>query len=231
MSEFRKRYSFSFTIGLSVCLVSLLYLSQWQNYAPRVGEPAHWLPYLAPWTLLSVSILSLSLAIAAMPVRHASPLQAIVSKTLGVCVFCFATIFLLEYLCGIRLPDLDRFFPLNPTDHRIMLHSARPTPQSATTILLFALAMLVYDQDSKWRLRMFQVGIVAALVIPGLAALGYAVHQPSWPMNGLCVPAIILFVILGCGFFGLCGRPEQLPSTVRKPPEVSRGGFNSSTRK
>ena len=129
------------------------------------------------------------------------------------------------------VPDLDRFFPLSATDHRVMLHSARPTPQSATTILLFALAMLVYDQDSKWRLRMFQVGIVGALVIPGLAALGYAVHQPSWPMNGLCVPAIILFVILGCGFFGLCGRPEQLPSTVRKPPEVSRGGFNSSTRK
>jgi hypothetical protein len=231
MSEFRKRYSFSFTIGLAVCLVSLLYLSQWQNYAPRVGEPAHWLPYLAPWTLLSVSILSLSLAITAIPVRHASPLQGIVSKTLGVSVFCFATVFLLEHLCGIRVPDLDRFFPLSATDHRVMLHSARPTPQSATTILLFALAMLVYDQDSKWRLRMFQVGIVAALVIPALAALGYIAHQPSWPTNGLCLPAIILFFILGCGFFGLCDRREQLQSTVRKPPKFSRTGFTTSTQK
>jgi hypothetical protein len=232
MSDFRKCCSFSFTIGLALCLVCLAYIPQWQNYASRAGEPGRWFPYLAPWTVLSVSILSLSLAITAIPVHPASPVQVIVSKALGVCVFCFATVFLLEYLSGIRVPDLDLFLPLNTTDHSAMLHCARPTPQSATTILLFALATLFYDHDTRWRLRMFQGGIVAALAIPGLAALGYIANQPSWPMNGLCIPVIILFIILGSGFFGLCCRPKTTarngsPDRKRFPapgssPKISR---------
>jgi len=82
--------------------------------------------------------------------------------------------------------------------------------------MLFALAMLFYDRDARWQLRIFQLGTLAALVLPGLAALGYLVHQPSWLKGGLCIPTIILYFALGFGFFGLCYRPKQVPTTV--PP-------------
>jgi hypothetical protein len=214
MSEFRKRCSFSFTIGLALCLVCLAYISHWQNYAPRTGEPMPGSPYLTPWTALLVSILSLSLAIIAVPVRPTSPIRVIVSKALGVCVFCFAAIFLLEYLCGVRVPDLNLFFLPDTTGDRVTLFSARPCPHSATTSMLFALAMLFYDRDTRWQLRIFQLGTLAALVLPSLAALGYIAHQPSWLKSGICIPTIFLYFALGFGFFGLCYRPKQAHTTV-----------------
>jgi hypothetical protein len=214
MSEFRKYCSFSFTFGLALCLICLAYISQWQNYAPRTEESMS--PYLTPWTALSISILSLSLAIITVPVRPTSPVQVIVSKALGVCVFCFGAVFLLEYLCGVRVPDLDLFFLPDTTGYRVTLSSARPCPQSATTSMLFALAMLFYGRNAKWQLRIFQLGTVTALVLPSLAALGYIAHQPSWLKSGLCAPTIILYFALGFGFFRLCHRPKQVPITV--PP-------------
>jgi hypothetical protein len=119
MSEFRRRWSFSFAIGLALCLVCLAYIPQWQSYAPRVEESMPSTPYLTPWTVIFVSILSLSLAIIAVPVRTASVVQTIISKTLGVCVLCLATIFLLEYISGIRAPDLDLFFLPDGIGHRV----------------------------------------------------------------------------------------------------------------
>jgi hypothetical protein len=228
MSEFRRRWSFSFAIGLALCLVCLAYIPQWQSYAPRV-ESMPSSPYLTPWTVLSVSILSLSLAIIAVPVRTDSPLQTIISKTLGVCVFCFATIFLLEYISGIRAPDLDLFFLPDAIGHRVTLYSARPSPHSATTSLLFALALLFYDRDTRWRLRTFQIGILAALALPSLDALGYifqfflAAGQPSWLRSGLSIPAVILYFTLGSGFLGLCYRPRQSrPAVPRTGKDIRR---------
>jgi len=214
ISEFRKRCSLSFTIGLALCLVCLAYISQWQNYAPRTEASISGWPYLTPWTALSISLLSFSLAIITVPVRPTSPVQVIVSKALGICVFCLGAVFLLEYLCGVRVPDLDLFFLPDTTGYRVTPSSARPCPQSATTSMLFALAMLFYDRDARWQLRIFQLGTLAALVLPGLAALGYLVHQPSWLKGGLCIPTIILYFALGFGFFGLCYRPKQVPTTV-----------------
>src|SRR6516164_8575435 len=216
MSELRKHCFFSFTIGLALCLVCLAYISQWQNYVPRTEASIPRSLYLTPWTALFVSILSLSLAILAVPVRPTSPIEIIVSKALGVCVFCFGAVFLLEYLCGVRVPDLDLFFLPDTTGYRVTPSSARPCPQSATTSMLFALAMLFYGRNAKWQLRIFQLGTVAALVLPGLAALGYIAHQLSWLKSGLCIPTIILYFALGFGFFGLCRRPKQVPITV--PP-------------
>lgn len=210
MSEFRKRCSFSFTIGLALCLVCLAYISQWQNYAPRTEASTPGSPYLTPWTAVFVSILSISLAIITVPVHPTSPIQVIVSKALGVCVFCFGAVFLLEYLCGVRVPDLDLFFLPDATGYRATLFPARPCPYSATTSMLFALTMLFYGRDARWQLRIFQLGTLAALVLPGLAALGYIAHRPPC----LCIPTIILYFALGFGFFGLCHRPKQVHTTV-----------------
>ena len=106
MSEYRRRWSFSFAIGLALCFVCLAYIPHWKSYAPRIEQSMPTSPYLTPWTVLSVSVLAFALAIIALPFRASSPIQTIVSKTLGVAVFCFATIFLLEYTSGIRAPDL-----------------------------------------------------------------------------------------------------------------------------
>jgi hypothetical protein len=229
MSEFRKRWSFSFAIGLALFSVCMVYIPQWQTYAPRIEESMPNSPYLTPWTVLSVLVLSLSLAIIAFPARIASPLQTVVSKTLGVVVICFATIFLLEYISGIRMPDLDLFFLPDGIGHHVTLYSARPCSQSALTSLFFALALIFYDRNPRWRLRTFQIGILAALAFPSFAAVGYiarlflAAQQPSWLVIGLSIPTVILYFTLGSGFFGLCFPPRQpRPTVARTGKDVRR---------
>jgi hypothetical protein len=222
MSEFRRRWSYSFAIGLALCLVCLAYIPHWKSYAPRIEQSMPISPYLTPWTVIFVSVLSFALAIIALPFRTPSPIQTIVSKTLGVVVICFATIFLLEYISGIRAPDLDLFFLPDAIGHRVMLYSARPSPHSATTSLLFGLALLCYDRDTKWRVRGFQIGVLTALVLPTIAAIGYLAHfflalQPAWLNSGLSIPAVILYFTLGSGFLGLSYRAGQSRPVVARP--------------
>src|ERR1700736_256723 len=229
MSEYRRRWSFSFAIGLALCFVCLAYIPQWKSYAPRIEQSMPTSPYLTPWTVLSVSVLSLALAIIALPFRVSSPIQTIVSKTLGVVVLCFATIFLLEYISGIRAPDLDLFFLPDAIGHRVMLYSARPSFHSAMTSLLFAIALLCYDSGTKWRVRGFQIGVLAALVLPTLAAVSYVAHyffaaeQPAWLKTGLSIPAVILYFTLGSGFLGLCyGGGQSNPVVTRAGKDFRR---------
>ena len=223
MSELQRRWFFSFAIGLALCLVCLAYIPQWQNYAPRVGDSIPKPPYLTPWTVIFVSLLSLSLATMALPVRNGSPIRTIVSKTLGVAVLCLATVFLLEYISGIRSPDLDLFFLPDAVGHRAKLYSARPTPYSATTSLLFSLALLFYDYRVRWRMRVFQIGSLAALVLPSLAAVGYIAQlllqaqTPAWLKSGLSIPAVILYLTLGSGFLGLSYRFNESHLPVARP--------------
>jgi hypothetical protein len=230
MSEFRKRCSFSFTIGLALCLACLTYIWQWQNFAPRIEGSLKHAPYLTPWTVLSVAVLSLSLAIITFPVRRESPIQTIIAKTLGIVVLCFATIFLLEYFSGIHMPDLDVFLLPDAADHHDTLYAARPCAQSALTSLFFALALLFYDRNPRWRLRTFQIGILAALALPSFASLGYiaqfffATWQPSWLVVGLSLPSVILYFTLAWGFLGLSFPPSQSRPTVARTGRISRAG-------
>jgi hypothetical protein len=159
----------------------------------------------------------------AFPVRSDSPIRTIVSKTLGVAVLCLATVFLLEYINGIRSPDLDLFFLPDAVGHRAKLYSARPTPYSATTSLLFSLALLFYDYRVRWRMRVFQIGSLAALILPSLAAVGYivqfflAAETPAWLKSGLSIPAVILYFTLGSGFLGLSYRSKESHLPVARP--------------
>src|SRR6478735_8799062 len=146
-----KRPSYSFIIGLALFVVCLFYIPQWRHYAPSAHQSAPLSPYLTPWTVLSVTILSLALALIAAPVRAQHPVQIVLSKALGAVVFCFAAVFLLEYACGIRVPDLDIFLLPDASGQRVTLYAARPSPHSATTSLLFASALLIFQPDSGWR--------------------------------------------------------------------------------
>jgi hypothetical protein len=56
-------------------------------------------------------------------------LLSILSKTLAALVFCFAAVFLLDYACGIRIPDLNVFFLPASTGQRLTLYAARPTAE------------------------------------------------------------------------------------------------------
>ena len=169
-----------------------------------------------------VSALSLALALIAAPVRAQHPVQIILSKTLSTLVFCFAAVFLLEYACGIRVPDLDIFFLPDSSGQRVTLYAARPTPHSATTSLLFASALLIFHPDSSWRKRAFQIGVLAALVLPTLACFSYLLEfrfpaiQSAAPRIGLSFPA---------SFFTSPSAPEfsGSPLAQKSPkPAVSR---------
>src|SRR5580693_8964813 len=209
MSQVQKRWSYSFIVGLALFVVCLAYIPQWKSYAPHIHGSVPTSPYLTPWTVVSVSTLSLALAFAVAPVRSLHPPQTIISKTLALLVFCLGAVFLLEYASGIRVPDLDIFFLPDSSGQRVNLYSARPTPHSATTSLLFASSLLIFRPDSGWRKRAFQIGVLAALVLPTLCCFGYLMEflfPPSYssaPKIGLSFPAVILYFALGSGVLGL----------------------------
>jgi hypothetical protein len=209
MAHVQKRPSYSFAIGSALFAVCLIYIPQWGHYAPSVHQSVPTSPYLTPWTVASVSALSLALGLIAAPVRVPHPIQIILAKTLAAVVFCFAAVFLLEYASGIRVPDLDIFFLPDSTGQRTTLYSARPTPHSATTSLLFASALLFFHPDSRWRKRAFHLGVLAALVLPTFASTGYLLDflfppaQTSSSRIGLSLPAVVLYFTLGSGLLGL----------------------------
>src|SRR6202048_449092 len=119
MPQVPKRLSYSFATGLALFVVCLIYIPQWRHFAPSVHQAVPTTPYLTPWTVLSVGILSLALALIAAPVRTKHPIQIILSRTLAIVVFCFAAVFLLEYASGIRVPDLDIFFLPDSSGQRV----------------------------------------------------------------------------------------------------------------
>jgi hypothetical protein len=209
MPQVQKRLSYSFAIGLALFVVCLIYIPQWKYYAPSIHQSVPTTPYLTPWTVVSVSALSLALALIAAPFRAQQPVQIVLSKTLSVIVLCFAAVFLLEYACEIHVPDLDIFFLPDSSGQRVTLYSARPTPQSATTSLFFASALLLFHRDSSWRKRASQIGVLAALVLPTLAGISYIGEflfppsQPFPPRIGLSLPAVVLYFTLGSGVLGL----------------------------
>lgn len=202
----QKRSTYSFIIGSALFVVCLIYIPQWAYYAPSIRQSVPTTPYLTPWTVLFVSALSLALALAAGPVRAQHPAQIILSKAISVLVICFAAVFLLEYACGIRVPDLDIFFLPDASGQRVTLYAARPSPHSATTSLLFASALLIFQPDSGWRNRAFQICALSALLLPTFAGVGYLVALFSARSSrglGLSLPAVVLYFMLGSGVLRL----------------------------
>jgi len=227
MPRVPQRLSYSFAIGLALFAVCLIYIPQWRHFAPSVHQSAPTSPYLTPWTVVSVSALSLALALIAAPVRAQHPSQVIFSRTLATIVFCFAAVFLLEYASGIRVPDLDIFFLPDASGQRVTLYAARPTPHSATTSLLFASALLLFHPGSSWRKRAFQIAVLVALALPTLACFGYIVQllsprsPASAPSGGLSLPAVLLYFTLGAGVLGLSVGSNVPKPAVARPAKVS----------
>src|ERR1700730_7699635 len=223
-----KRLNYSFLIGLALFVVCLIYLPQWRHYAPRTYQSVPTSPYLTPWTVLSVIVLSLALTLIDSPGRVRNPVRIILATALSTVVFCFAAVFLLEYASGIRVPDLDLFFLPDSSGQRVTLYAARPTPHSASTSLFFASALLLFHPGLSWRKKAFQIALLAALAMPALACVGYLIEllfppsQPPVSRIGLSFPAVVLYFTLGSGVLGLALASKIPKPAVARPPKDSR---------
>jgi hypothetical protein len=228
MLQVSKRPSYPFIIGLALFVVCLIYVPQWRHYAPSAHQAVPINPYLTPWTVVFVTALSLALALIAAPFQTWHPVQIIFSKTLSIVVVCFCAVFLLEYACGIRVPDLDIFFLPDSSGQRVTLYAARPSPQSATTSLLFASSLLLFQPGQKWRKRAFHIAALAALVLPTFACCGYILDlvlppsSTSAPRIGLSLPAVVLYFTFGSGVLGLSLGSKVPKPAVTRPGKVSR---------
>jgi hypothetical protein len=228
MIQVSKRLSYPLIIGLALFVVCLIYIPQWRHYAPSVHQTIPITPYLTPWTVVSVAALSMSLSLVAAPFRTRHPIQIILSKTFSILVVCFSAVFLLEYACGIRVPDLDIFFLPDSSGQRVTLYAARPSPQSATTSLLFASSLLLFHPGLKWRKRAFHIAALAALALPTFACCGYILDlffPPSPvapPRIGLSLPAVVLYFTFGSGVLGLSLGSKVPKPAVTRPAKVSR---------
>ncbi len=206
------RISYSFGIALALIAICSIYLPHWKHYVQGVHITGAMPPYLTPWTVVFVALLSLALALLSAPLTRPSPSVVVISKVLCALVICSGVVFLLEYATGIRFPDLDTFFLLDATGRQISPYAARPTPNSAVTSLFFSSALLFYRSDSVWRKRLYQMLVAAAFVLPAIAAVRYlgslfvARHAMESPRAGLWPPAIALYFLLGSGILGLSFR-------------------------
>jgi hypothetical protein len=221
----QKRSTYSFIIGSALFVVCLIYIPQWAHYAPSIRQSVPTKPYLTPWTVLFVSALSLALALIAAPVRARHPVQIILAKALSVLVICFAAVFLLEYACGIRVPDLDVFFLPDASGQRVTLYAARPSPHSATTSLLLASTLLIFHPNWGWRTRAFQICALAGLALPTLAGVGYlvALVSPRSPRGlGLSLPGVVLYFMLGSGILPLPFGSQATKVVVDRPAKGFR---------
>jgi hypothetical protein len=205
----RSRVSFPFTIAVGLFIVSLIYIPQWKHYAPTLTVPGSTPPYLTPWTVMFVMMLSVALGLLCAPFREQHTGLIILSKSLSAIVGCFSVVFLLEYATGIRFPDLNTFFLSDASGQQVVLHAARPSLHSAITSLCFATAFLLFRNGSVWRKRLYQLMVVAALLLPTVAGIRYvsefffAGHALAIPKLGLSLPATMLYYLLGSGALGL----------------------------
>ena len=209
MAHLHTRISYSFAIAVTLFVVCLIYIPQWKHYAPSVHDPEPVTPYLTPWTVVFVTLLSLALALLSAPVNRHNPGLVVLSKAVCALVLCGSIVFLLEYATGIRFRDLDIFFLPDANGGRISLYAARPTPHSAATSLFFSSALLLFRREPIWRRRVYQILLVAALALPTIAGARYIGdlllprHALTSLRVGLSLPAITLYFLLGSGTLGL----------------------------
>jgi hypothetical protein len=227
MAHLHTRISYSFVIAVTLFVVCLIYIPQWKHYAPSIYDPEPVPPYLTPWTVVFVTLLSLALALISAPVNRHHPGLVVSSKALCALVLCGTIVFLLEYATGIRFRDLDLFFLTDATGGRVSLYAARPTPHSAATSLFFSSALLLFRHEPIWRKRLYQILLVAALALPTIAGVRYIGdllvprHALTSLRVGLSLPAITLYFLLGSGTlrlaFGAGFQRAASPQLGRTP--------------
>jgi signal transduction histidine kinase/DNA-binding NarL/FixJ family response regulator len=194
----------------AVLMVATLLFFSWQCKAFGILKPVPYFGSSAPWTILLAFTLGSGLFLSASTTDGTkSSVLKTVANLLSVIAFMAAGVFFFEALSGHAIANLDRWWFQNTLMLLKAADPGRPSPQTSITVLFFAAALFVFHPSSSRRILASQLIAAGGLLLPLLAGLDYILYvMPIFAgkpfFNGMALPTLVLFVLLGFGLLCLC---------------------------
>ncbi|MBM3269258.1 MAG: PAS domain S-box protein [Candidatus Sericytochromatia bacterium] len=198
--------SVALAAGVLVVLIGCVVLASWAAGPDWLTSLAVGQPRMMPLTATGLAIAGVGLAALALGGRAARwlvPIAAVLVGFVGLGV-------LLEYALALDL-GIDRLLLYDQVRAREPYLPGRPSPQTATSFVLIALALLAADRQPKRTSRIADAACILAASIAYLAVLGYAAAAPQLnrisPAIGMALPTAVAFFLLAAGI--VASRPDR----------------------
>ncbi len=204
------------TLTRSSCFLALVVIgvaiADWVGWATgsrRLTQIFSSWPAMTPWTAALLATMAVSLLLQA---ARRSVTAVRVGRSLALAVGALTVIFLAEYLTG-RSFGLDTTWFSESVRSRQSSYPGRPSPQTASSVVLLSLAVTLQRIDRRWTPLAWMAGLTATLVTPFVAVVAYVTATlslvgitRSTGMGMSTAWSLILLVAAAC-----LARPDRNP--------------------
>jgi diguanylate cyclase (GGDEF)-like protein/PAS domain S-box-containing protein len=170
---------------------------------------ASW-PQMTPWT--AVLVVGLGVAILVQS-GHPSPVRVWAGCALAAAAGVLAVVFLAEYAAG-RSFGLDQVWFANSVRALQATWPGRPSPQTASSVLLLSVAVGLMRLDSRWSRVAWAASLAAAVALPFVVAAGYLFETLSLvgvtQSTGMGISTAVAVALLA--FAAVAVRPDRNPA-------------------
>ncbi|MCX2934397.1 sensor domain-containing diguanylate cyclase [Mycobacterium sp. CVI_P3] len=187
-------------LGVVLAIAAVDWLG-WATGTERLTRVWPSWPQMVPWTALLLAALAVAILVLS---GEPSPARVRVGCGLAVVAGLAAVAFLTEYAAGLRL-GLDQWW--FPGEVRAMQKTwpGRPSPQTAATVLLLAIAVGLTRLDQRWARAVRVVSLVAGVALPAVMAAAYLFQALSviavTPSTGMAISTALCLLLLGAASF------------------------------